>query len=106
MQEGSAPRATALESDVGRDDRAALRAADHLAVARHVDVSRAILRDSPCTSRRTRLRCRALRSWSGRALPVVVLIAALTVLPVAHQVGVASAIVYRVRLSDRYVCLR
>src|SRR5688572_26366065 len=100
----AAARTAAVEADVTRDDGPALRTANDLAIPRHVDVAGAILRDTARASGRARFGCGPLGFRGCRSIPVVVLIPPLTVLPVAHQVAVASAIVYRrVQGADRRV---
>jgi hypothetical protein len=78
-------RAPCIEANLVGHNGAALRAADDLAEARHVDVLGAVLRGKAA---RALWRARLRRgSWLRRLWPpiaIVILVAALTVLPVAH----------------------
>jgi len=87
VQVGRALRALAEGGDFGRDQGAAGGAADHLTIARHVDGLRTVLGDASRPGRCSGLRRRS-RLRLGRALAVVVLVAALAVLAVAHRPSV------------------
>src|SRR6185436_13137599 len=94
MQIVSTSRAPRVEPDLRRNRVAALRAADDLAKAGHVDVLWPVLRDATRPRRGARL-LRFARRGFRRALAIVVLITALPVLPViAHEVDCPSLILF------------
>jgi len=69
----------------------ALRTANDVPEPRHIDVLGAILGNPPCSGRRARFRSRA-RCWRLRSpIAVLVLVASLAVLPVAHWVAAVVA---------------
>jgi hypothetical protein len=92
VQLDAASRAPALESDVRvRDHGAALRAPHDGAESRHVDVAWFDLRDTPRGGRRARLRRGAGGLRLTFAIPIVVLISALSIFAFAHWCSSRSA---------------
>jgi hypothetical protein len=103
MEVHAAAWTAAVEADVGRNDGSALRTANDLAITRHVDVAWAILRDAARPCRRTWLGRGPLRFWGCRSISVVVLVAALAVLPVTHQVASRRDCITEQTVADRRV---
>jgi hypothetical protein len=87
VQFDAASRASALEADVGvRDHSAALGASHDGAESRHIDVAWFDLRDTPRGSRRARFRRGAGGLRFTFAIPIVVLVSALSIFAIAHGV--------------------
>jgi hypothetical protein len=85
VQFDAASRASALEADLGvRDHSAALCASHDGAESGHVDVARLDLRDTPRGGRRARFRRGAGGLRFTFAIPIVVLVSALSIFALAH----------------------